>query len=177
MNGPQARVQTLRDRLGPFLDHLGFELVELHFVPRRSRPLLRVFLDVTDEAPGIAVTHGDCARVTRELHDFLEAEELLEGSYVLEVSSPGLDRPLTRVKHFLRNRGRMVEIHGGEEDGSFEMKARLVEVEPESLLVETKDGAQHRIPLAKVRRARVVPEFRRLDDPRKSVPRRERRHV
>jgi ribosome maturation factor RimP len=170
MSGPQARAQALRERLGPFLDRLGFELVEVHFVPRRSRPLLRVFLDVGEGSTATAVTHGDCARVSRELHDFLEAEELLEGSCMLEVSSPGIHRPLTQPKHFLRNKGRLLEIHGEEPSGeTFERVARLVDVEPEALLVET-DGREERLPLGQVRRARVVPEFRRPDDPRKKGP-------
>lgn len=162
MGAGQRRVEELRADLEPLLRELGFEAVELHLVPRRRDLLIRIFVDTLAEDPEVRVTHGDCVRVTRAVADFLDAGERIEGPYVLEVSSPGLERPLTAARHYRRNVGRMLELTGAGADGRpYVRSGRLLEVLEESLRVELADGSLREVPFGEIERARVLPDFRR----------------
>ncbi|MEO7775353.1 MAG: ribosome maturation factor RimP [Steroidobacteraceae bacterium] len=92
---------TLRNRLieltEPLLGRLGYELVEIEFVPGRSHSMVRVFLDKVE---GIGVE--DCERASRELSALFDVEDPIPTAYTLEVSSPGLDRVLRLPAHFVR---------------------------------------------------------------------------
>lgn len=156
------RAEELCAELAPLLRDAGFEAVELHLVPRRRDLLIRIFVDTLADDPEVRVTHGDCVRVTRAVADFLDAGERIEGPYLLEVSSPGLERPLTEARHFRRNRGRLVEVTGrGQDDRTYVRTGRLLEVLGEELRLEVAGGEVLEVPLAEIERARVVPEFRR----------------
>jgi ribosome maturation factor RimP len=89
---------------------LGFELVELERAGSKSRPILRLRIDRPDGAPGEGVNIDDCARVSRALEQWLDTE--VGERYVLEVSSPGLERPLVRRRDFERFAGREVALRG-----------------------------------------------------------------
>lgn len=91
--------------LEPLLAGEGAELVDLEVTGSRGRPVVRVFVD----RPG-GVGVDDCARISRLVETELEAAEAVPETYVLEVSSPGLDRPLRERRHFERYVGREVEI-------------------------------------------------------------------
>ena len=88
------RKQRLLELLEPPLEALGYELVDLDVRVGR-RGLLRVFIDKEN-----GVNLADCELVSRQLSAFLDVEDPLPGQYVLEVSSPGLDRPLRTLEHF-----------------------------------------------------------------------------
>ncbi len=92
--------------LEPVIEDLGYELVDIEYLMERGRWILRVFIDKEDERIGIK----DCIMVSREISPILDVEDPIEGSYVLEVSSPGLDRPLTKEKHFIKAIGKKVKI-------------------------------------------------------------------
>lgn len=94
------------------VEALGYEFVELERAGSKSRPILRVRIDLPDSAPGKGVTVGDCARVTRELETYLDQRPELGERYVLEVSSPGVERPLVRRRDFERFAGREVALRG-----------------------------------------------------------------
>ena len=93
---------------------LGFEFVELERAGSRSRPILRVRIDRPNAGPGHGVTLEDCARVSRALEEFLDAAPDLAERYVLEVSSPGIERPLKRNEDFQRFAGRDIAVLGHE---------------------------------------------------------------
>jgi len=94
---------------------LGFELVRLERAGSRARPILRLSIDRTDSVPGESgVTLDDCTRVSRALEPWLDAREGLSSNYVLEVSSPGVERPLVRPRDFERFKGHEVAVRGKE---------------------------------------------------------------
>lgn len=96
------------------LEELGFELVELERAGHRTRPILRLRIDRFDSEPGAGVTVEDCARVSRALEAVLDAREDLPGSYILEVSSPGVERPLRKRRDFERSIGQEIALRGYE---------------------------------------------------------------
>ena len=94
------------------IEELGFELVELERAGSKSRPILRVRIDRPDSEPGSGVTVDDCARVSRALEAYLDEGVVAGGRYTLEVSSPGVERPLVRDRDFERFRGQRVAVKG-----------------------------------------------------------------
>jgi ribosome maturation factor RimP len=131
---------------------LGFELTDLDAHAGR-RGLLRLFID---REPG--VTLADCERVGEQIGAFLDVEDPLPGSYVLEVSSPGLDRRLRTPAHFRRfvNERVKVELKRAR-DGRKRLTGRLVGAEAETVLVDV-DGATWRVELNDIAEARLVPQ-------------------
>ena len=91
--------------LQPIVDRYGFELVDVEYVKEGSNWYLRAYID---KDGGIFV--NDCELVHRELSDILDEQDFVEDSYILEVSSPGLLRPLKKEKDFKRNMGKLVEV-------------------------------------------------------------------
>jgi len=115
---------------------------------------LRVYID----KPG-GVTVDDCADVSRQLSAILDVEDPLPGSYMLEVSSPGLDRPLVTANDFRRFIGEMVKVQMHQPiAGRKRFKGRLLAASDERVTLEV-DGEQFDLVLADVERARLVPQF------------------
>jgi ribosome maturation factor RimP len=97
----------------PIREHvagLGFELVDLRRTGTMQRPILQVRVDRPDSRPGQGVTAGDCAGISRSLERFLESRAMVGPRYVLEVSSPGLERPLRWPEHWRRFVGRRARV-------------------------------------------------------------------
>jgi len=97
--------QSIVEIVEPLLQGQGFELVELQLQQQKGQWLIRVFADIMG---GISLE--DCQRLSLEIGQAFEVEDLLSTSYVLEVSSPGLDRPLYTARDFQRQRQRMVTV-------------------------------------------------------------------
>ena len=97
--------QKTEEILLPIVEEYGFELVDVEYVKEGSNWYLRAYID---KPGGIGV--NDCEVVSRELSDILDEEDYIEGSYILEVSSPGLGRQLKKEKDFKRSIGEEVEI-------------------------------------------------------------------
>ena len=93
------------DLLTPILDEMNFELVDVEYVKEAGNWYLRGYID----KPG-GITVNDCEAVSRIFSDKLDAEDFIDDSYIMEISSPGLDRPLKKEKDFARSVGKMVEI-------------------------------------------------------------------
>lgn len=104
--------QSLTEVLEARIEALGFELVELERSGAKSRPVFRVRVDRPDSVPGEGVGLEDCARISRSLEEYLDAQETIPGNYVIEVSSPGVERPLTKRRDFERFAGREVAVKG-----------------------------------------------------------------
>ena len=96
------------------VEALDFEVVDLEWAGSRGRPILRLRVDRVDSIPGAGVTVDDCARVSRALEAWLDELEGVPERYVLEVSSPGIERPLTRPRDWSRFRGQRVAVEGRE---------------------------------------------------------------
>jgi ribosome maturation factor RimP len=89
----------------PILDDLGFELVDLQFKNEGSQWALRIFIDKPD-----GITLDDCVAVSREVGAILEVEDTIKTAYRLEVSSPGLDRPLKKAADYVRFAGQPIKL-------------------------------------------------------------------
>lgn len=107
-----------------------------------------------------SVTIEDCASVSRDLSAILDVEDLVPSAYTLEVSSPGLDRPLRRPADYGRFCGRRAKLVMREKvDGQMFFKGRLGGIEGTDVLVDTDDGRRHRVPLGVITRANLEVEF------------------
>ncbi len=151
--GQTVDKERLIELLEPAVAALGYELTDIdaHF---GRRGLLRVFID----RPAGGVTLADCERVSDQLGAFLDVEDPLPGSYVLEVSSPGLDRRLRTLAHFERFNGEAVKIELRDaRDGRRRVTGRLQGTEAGVVLVDV-DGALWRVPLQDIAVARLAPQ-------------------
>ena len=128
---------------------LGYELIDLELTGSRSRPTLRADI----EKPG-GVSLADCAAVSRELGERLE--DVIESSYLLEVSSPGLERPLRRTRDFERCLGRRVKmrLRGGLK-GERKVSGKIVGVEENAVRLLSGDGAEASFSLADIAKANL----------------------
>jgi ribosome maturation factor RimP len=97
--------QKTEDILNPIVDEYGFELVDVEYVKEGSAWYLRAYIDKPD---GISI--DDCEAVSRRLSDILDEKDYIDEAYILEVSSPGLGRPLKKEKDYKRSLGKEVEI-------------------------------------------------------------------
>ncbi|HEX7240366.1 MAG TPA: ribosome maturation factor RimP [Longimicrobiaceae bacterium] len=154
---------SLERELERRIEEMGFELVELQRAGNRARPILRVFLDRPDSRPGEpGVSLDDCATVSRALEPFLDAREDLSDRYVLEVSSPGVERPLVRRRDWERFAGAEVALRGKEPLAGRARKLQGVllglagEEGAERVRLRLEDGEELEIPLAEVSGANLV---------------------
>jgi len=132
-----------------------FELVELSFGRGSGRGLLKLVIDRED---GVSVE--DCATISRELSAVLDVEDLIPGSYTLEVSSPGLDRPLMSLSDFLRFAGRLAKVTLEEAmDNQKVFIGRIMRVEDGNVILDVAGKGTVTIPYQNVKKARLEVEF------------------
>jgi len=144
----------LRQLLEPGVNALGFELVDVELAGSGHGSILRVYID---SPRGITV--DDCAAVSRQLSAVLDVEDPIRESYMLEVSSPGLDRPLAMPSHFRRFVGEWVKVKTAADiGGRRNFKGRLLEADDERIAVEI-DGQRMELTYNAIERARLVPTF------------------
>lgn len=142
------------------LDSLGIELVELEYRKEGQGMVLRLFID----KPG-GIMLDDCADVSRELSELLDVEEIIESHYNLEVSSPGLNRPLTKPSDYERYAGKLVKVRTFEmvPDDAGNMRKTflglLVGLKDGVVLLTLKEGQSASIPLQKIAKTNLEFEF------------------
>jgi ribosome maturation factor RimP len=147
MSDLQEQIQLLLD---PILGSLGLTLWDLEIRKQGPQWLLRIYID--RETGG--VTLGDCEAVSRDLGAVLDVEDIIPHSYTLEVSSPGLDRSLTRPEHYRRCRGSLVKIKTFQPiNGVKVFKGKLAGLEDLVMVLEQDSGETLRIPLDNVSKA------------------------
>jgi ribosome maturation factor RimP len=128
--------QRLARIVTPVIEGLGFELVRLRFMGGK-RPVLQIMA----ERPEGGIEVNDCARISRTVSAALDVEDPIEGEYTLEVSSPGIDRPLTRLKDFAAHDGYAVKIQTSDLiDGRKNFRGILRGVQDGEVLVEIDAG-------------------------------------
>lgn len=152
------------------IDGLGYELVDVQWSGTARRPLVRIRIDRPGSgrgaAPAEGVTVEDCARVSRALEGWLDGLRAMPERYVLEVSSPGVDRPLNRARDFRRFAGRTVAVKG---DGPLAGRATRLEGEllglaqagtgEEIVRLRLHGGEEVEIPRTEITGARLVCEW------------------
>lgn len=144
----------LRQMLEPGVRALGCELVDVEYTAAHGRNVLRVYID---HPQGVTVDH--CARVSRQVSALLDVEDPIPEAYVLEVSSPGLDRPLVKREDFERYAGEVVKVRMLEAvQGRRNFKGTLVGIEGEVVLVDV-DKERFSLPMKHIERARLVPRW------------------
>lgn len=140
--------------LEPSVTALGFELVSVELVGGGSDRTLRVYIDHPD-----GITVDDCADVSRQVSAVLDVEDPVPGAYVLEVSSPGLDRPLVKSADFERFRGSLVKVRTREAVlGRKNFTGLLTAAAGDNVVVEV-DGEPYEIDLGNIDQARLVPDL------------------
>ena len=155
-------VEHVRNAAGRVAASFGLEVFDVQFRREASGMVLRVQID----RPGPAATAEesvsveDCARVSRDLSALLDVEDVVPTAYTLEVSSPGLDRPLRRADDYRRFTGRRAKLVMREAvDGQRFFKGILGGVDGSDVLIDGEDGRRHRVPVGIVTRANLEVEF------------------
>lgn len=148
----------LTDRIAamiePVLAATGYEIVRVQLGGGRRSPTLQIMCDRLDGQP---LTLEDCAGISRLASAVLDVEDPIAGEYTLEVSSPGLDRPLTRPKDFERFAGAEARIELSRPvEGRRRFRGVLRGLDGEAVILETGDGAR-RLALADIEKARLLP--------------------
>jgi ribosome maturation factor RimP len=147
-----ARLQGL---LEPVVSGLGYEWVGLELLSAGARSTLRVYID---REGGITV--DDCERVSRQISAVLDVEDVIRGQYTLEVSSPGLDRPLFTPEQYRRFAGSEVRVQLKDlVQGRRKLDGRLVGIDAGDEVTVLAEGVEYRIPLASIAKTRLKPEF------------------
>ena len=136
--------------LEPLVVEAGAELVELQLVQRKSSALLRLLVD----KPG-GINLDDCAEISRRAAFLLETNDPLEGRYTLEVSSPGLDRPLTTASDFRRKVGEMIRLFVKDGERTFEVTGEIVSAEENKVTLMTAKGEDNFL-LENVVRGKII---------------------
>ena len=128
--------QKTEEILLPIVEEYGFELVDVEYVKEGSNWYLRAYID---KPGGIGV--NDCEAVSRRLSDILDEKDYIEDSYILEVSSPGLGRPLKKEKDFARSLGEEVEVRTYRAiDRQKEFIGILKDYDKDTVTIEYEDG-------------------------------------
>lgn len=171
--GSLERVRDIAERVAR--SH-GLEIFDVQLRRESIGPVLRVIIDrpppagAAQAAPGGEVPRPDtveepigiedCQRVSREIGAIVDVEDPIDGAYVLEVSSPGLDRPLRHAADYERFRGRMAKVVlDAPVDGQMHFKGRIRGLEGDGVVIEEQHGRRHHVPLSAIRRARLEVEF------------------
>jgi ribosome maturation factor RimP len=143
--------------LGPVEDALleaGYELVALKLIPRGGSLSVQVLIDHRDGSA--AVTLGDCARASRAIHERADLDRRLPGRYVLEVSSPGVDRPLTRPAHYQRFQGERVVVRlAAPRPGGGSLRGTIRGADADSVTLELEGGGSERLRLEDIASAHL----------------------
>ncbi len=142
----------LAELLEPALGRMGYELADLEVRLGGNGGLVRVFIDKPD-----GIDLDDCEKVSLAVSALLDVEDPVPGKYDLEVSSPGLDRKLTKIEHFQRFMGEVVKVQMRFPiAGRRRFRGKLMSLDDENIVVEV-DGESHSLALATIDTARLVP--------------------
>jgi len=149
-----ATADRLNDLLKPLVEGLGYEFVGLEYAGNPKQSVLRVYID-SDEGVGLS----DCEYVSREAAAMLDVEDPISGQYNLEISSPGLDRPLFTPEQFQRYAGQEAKVTlFAPENGRRKFRGRIVGHEGDLLTMQV-DGETIEFRFDNIAKARLVPDY------------------
>ena len=133
----EAYEQKTEEILLPIMERNGFELVDVEYVKEGGNWYLRAYID----KPG-GINVDDCEMVSRELSDILDEKDFIDEAYILEVSSPGLGRPLKKEKDFKRSLGQEVDVRTYRRvDKRKEFTGILKDYDKDTVTIEMEDGS------------------------------------
>jgi ribosome maturation factor RimP len=172
---PMEKARDIAAMLAPTVRSLGLELLGIEYLPAPGGATLRIYIDVPQaEAEARAVGIEDCEAVSREVSAQLDVEDPISGNYTLEVSSPGVDRPLFDAQQFARFVGEQAKVGMKlPQDGRRRLTGRIVSVDGERVTFDV-DGAPFVVEVDNIDKARLVPDWAALglvkDKPGKGAP-------
>ncbi len=147
----KERLEQLREMIEPVVTAEGMELLDIEFRRERQGYVLRVFIDHED-----GINLDDCSRISNVLGDLLDVMDPIHHPYHLEVSSPGLNRPLRRPEHFARYRGSIIVVKTAEPiENRRNFKGVLQVSDGEHLVIEC-EGKVFNIPLSTIKKAELA---------------------
>jgi ribosome maturation factor RimP len=151
-------MDTVRDKLfallEPTIERLGYSVVDIEYLPRGRRSTLRIFIDAPD-----GITLDDCGRVSHQVSGLLDVDDPIPGAYELEISSPGLDRPLRRAADFERFAGREVTLKThAKVNGQRRFRGTLVGLQEGQVVLDVA-GERIGFPRTSLDKVRLVPEL------------------
>jgi ribosome maturation factor RimP len=146
-------VSRVEQIIAPTLDDMGYELVRVQLTVGQQHSRLQIMAERADQQ---GMTVDDCADISRAVSALLDVEDPISGSYDLEVSSPGVDRPLTRPQDFVRFAGELARVELREAvDGQRRYRGLLKGVEDGTAVLETEKG-DVRLPIADIEKAKLA---------------------
>lgn len=154
MSKEEGVTERVSSMVIPVLEKAGMELVDLEYRKEGSNWVLRLFIDREG-----GVTLDDCADMGREIGEALDAEDIIHHEYNLEVSSPGLNRPLKKEADFRRFAGKLAKIKTFEVIGTGRNFKGRIEGCEDGVVAIAVDGVIHRIPISKIAKANIEYEF------------------
>ncbi|MCX2779240.1 ribosome maturation factor RimP [Microbulbifer thermotolerans] len=147
--------EQLEELLAPVVASLGCELWGIEYQTHSRNALLRIYIDSED-----GVTVEDCEKVSRQVSAVLDVEDPISGKYILEVSSPGLDRPLYKLAHYQRFAGAQIEVRLRMPlDGQRKWRGLLVGVEGDEVVLRVDSENEYLLPIDSIEKANVIPQF------------------
>ena len=150
-----GKAEEIQEMLAPTVASLGLELLGVEFVPSSSSALLRLYIDVDGRHVGIE----DCEAVSREISALLDLNDPISSEYTLEVSSPGIDRPLFTVAQFARFVGEQAKLNLRlPQDGRRRLHGRIVSAEGDSIVIAEEKG-EYTVARENIEKARLVPDL------------------
>lgn len=166
-----AIADDLTAQLTPLIEDLGYECVGVEYVSNPKQRLVRIYIDQPEGIEG-GIDVDDCATVSREVSAWLDVEDPISGEYSLEVSSPGVERPLFRPAHYARFLGERAEVQlvaplldqaSGQRQRLFKGTLHsVVEGEAGPSVVMVTDKGERTLPLSQVAKARLKPDMEQL---------------
>ena len=149
-----ADIAGLHRLIEPEINRLGFDLVRVQMIGGASDPTLQVMAERPDTRQ---LDLSDCEKISRRLSEVLDLADPIEGSYRLEVSSPGIDRPLTRLKDYKDWMGHEARITLAEpHDGRKKFTGELRGTEDSLVLIRTTEGESHALPFSEISSAKLL---------------------
>jgi len=146
-------VSRVEQIIAPTLDDMGYELVRVQLSGSREHSRLQIMAERADQQ---GMTVDDCADISRAVSALLDVEDPISGSYDLEVSSPGIDRPLTRPRDFERFAGELAKVELREAvEGQRRYRGLLKGVDGDAAVLETETG-DVRLPIADIEKAKLA---------------------
>ena len=144
---------ALYDMLAPTIEAMGFEVVRI-LMTGAQRPTLQIMIERQDRKNLVV---DDCAAVSRAISAILDEKDPIDSEYSLEVSSPGIDRPLTKPEHFSRFAGYEAKVEKSDTiDGRKRFKGKIISLEPNNNIKIMMDDKEYSIPFESVSKAKLV---------------------
>lgn len=156
------KATEIANLLSPTVESLGLELLGVEYLPAPGGATLRLYIDVPlAEQPERVINVDDCERVSREVSAQLDVEDPITGNYTLEVSSPGVDRPLFTLEQFARHVGESAKIVLKlAQDGRRRFQGKILRIEAEAdAVVFAIDGKDVQIGFDNIDKARILPDW------------------